>query len=222
MKYIKSFKVFEAVIDPLDYSEFIENFKNQEFNNFDELNSYSEKFGVEFCDFDTFYNTLGTDVEKELAPKDLELFGGVKFALFNKYREPSGKIMVVVIPEKFFDFLRSDKVDYLLHFLREIFRHESIHLQQVGRMEKDVYKLDASPTHNTEKYWKNKQELMAYANTLLDHLKDQGLSKEEIKDRITRQDFKSWVWKVYSQVLKDDRENMNRFMKYLYEYWEKM
>ena len=44
MKYIKSFKVFEAVIDPLDYSEFIENFKNQEFNNFDELNSYSEKF----------------------------------------------------------------------------------------------------------------------------------------------------------------------------------
>jgi len=131
-------------------------------------------------------------------------------------------MMIVVEEEMFLEFLKGDGLDSLLAFLNEVLRHESIHYQQVGRMkDKTSYKLDASPTHNTKKYWTDKKELMAYAQTLIDHLTQQGLDKNEVEHKIKSPgDIKSWVWNVYKQVL--DETQMKRFLKYVYQYWEKM
>lgn len=184
------------------------------------MNSLSKKFNVTFSSFDDFYDSLEDEVEKQMAPKELMLMGGVKFALFNKYKDT---IMVVVDEELFFDYLKETKdLTGLISFLKEVLRHESIHLQQVSRMkDKSSYKLDSSPTHNSDKYWKEKRELMAYAQTLIDHMTSQGLNKSEISREIKNpSNIKSWVWNVYSRIL--DEKEMKSFLKYVYEYWEKL
>lgn len=216
------YKISEGVISPLDFSEVLELLKRDRstFNTLEDINLATEKYGIKFADFDTFYGSLEKDIEKKLAPKELVLIGGVKFALFNKYQNT---IMIVVEPEVFLEFLRnSPRLEGFLGFLKEVLRHESIHLQQVDRMkDKSSYVLDSSPTHNAKKYWTEKREMMAYAQTLLDHLADQGLGKEEILKKIQGgEEIKSWVWNVYSKVL--DPEQMKLFRKYLYQYWERM
>jgi hypothetical protein len=218
MKYIKTFKLFEAVLKPFDFNKFFDEFKSVEINSLTDLNVFSEKYGIIFSNFDEFEKTLELDIEKQLAPKELMLYGGIKFALFNKY---VNKMMIVVEPEMFIKFLKENDLTDLFEFLNEILRHESIHLQQVDRMKnKSSYKLDSSPTHNSQKYWKEKRELMAYAQTLLDHLSQQGFSHDEIGEKIRNmKDIKSWVWNVYSKIL--DGSEMKRFLKYLYQYWEK-
>jgi hypothetical protein len=217
MKHIKNYKLFEASIPPLDFTEFLNGLKTMEFNNLEDLNDFSMKFDINFSNFDDFYDSLELDIEKELAPKELMLMGGVKFALFNKYENC---IMIVVEEEMFIDYLKNRNLDQLIAFLNEVLRHESIHLQQVDRMkDKSIYKLDSSPTHNAMKYWKEKRELMAYAQSLIDQLTQQGLTKSEIGEKIrTQKDIKSWIWNVYSKVLSVDE--MKRFLKYVYQYWE--
>jgi len=217
MKHIKKYELFEASIAPLDFTEFLNGLRTMKFNSLEDLNDFSMKFDINFSNFDDFYNSLELDIEKELAPKELMLMGGVKFALFNKYENC---IMIVVEEEMFIDYLKNGNLDQLIAFLNEVLRHESIHLQQVDRMkDKSSYKLDSSPSHNAMKYWKEKRELMAYAQTLIDHLTQQGLTKSEIGEKIrTQNEIKSWVWNVYSKVL--DAEEMKRFLKYVYQYWE--
>jgi hypothetical protein len=220
IKKYNDFIINEKVIQPYDFKEFIKKFDNNRRNisGLEDLNSFSEHYNIKFVNFDYFYKSLGEDIEKQLAPKDLLLMGGVKFALFNKYEN---NIMIVVEEELFLKYITNDSnIDDFLMFIEEVLRHESIHLQQVDRMkDKSKFLLDSSPTHNSEKYWKEKRELMAYAQTFIDHLVQQKLSKQEIKDKLTYQkDIKSWVFNIYKKVL--DEKEMKRFMKYVYEYYE--
>jgi hypothetical protein len=219
MKHLNYFKYFEAVIEPFDFDGFLSQLKSGTYNSIAELNEMAKEYTVQFSNFDDFHDSLGTDVEKEMAPKELMLMGGVKFALFNKYKEV---MMIVVEEEMFLEFLKGDGVDRLTTFLREVLRHESIHLQQVDRMkDKSGYKLDASPTHNSKKYWTDKKELMAYAQSMIDQLTAQGMDKDEIESKIKNpRDIKSWIWNVYKQVL--DPKQMKRFLKYVFQYWEKI
>lgn len=219
MKHLKSFKTFEAVIQPGNFDEFLEKLRTNKYNSLEELNNDSIESNIMFSDFDTFYDSLELDIEKQLAPKELMLYGGIKFALYNKYKS---SIMIVVETDKFINFINNEDLTHMITFLNEILRHESIHSVQVDRMkDKSSYKLDSSPTHNSEKYWKEKRELMAYAQTLIDHMVQKGFDKEQIKSAlINRKEIKSWVWNVYSKVL--DESEMKRFMKYVYQYYETM
>lgn len=209
----------ESVIEPLDFDKFLNEFKHKKVNSISQLNDIAKKYNILFSNFDDFYNSLETEIEKKLAPKELMLLGGVKFALFNKYKNT---IMIVVEEEIFIEYINNNDLTPMIKFLREVLRHESIHMQQVDRMKnKDSYKLDSSPTHNPTKYWKEKRELMAYAQSLIDQLSDQGLSKEEIKVKITQQkEINSWIWNVYSKIL--NASEMKRFMKYVYLYYDKL
>lgn len=220
MKHILKFdKYNEGIIEPSNFDSFLEylNKNRSDIKDLVTINKVAKDYNLKFVNFDYFYNSLGEEIEKELAPKDLLLLGGIKFALFNKYEDI---IMVVVEESLFFDYLKSDNIDSFLIFLKEVLRHESIHLKQVSRMkDKSNYVLDASPTHNSEKYWKEKRELMAYAQTFIDHLTQQGLTKSEIKEKLTNQrDTKSWIFNIYKKIL--DEKEMKRFMKYSFQYYE--
>jgi len=221
MKYLDNYISFsEGVIKPLNFDKLLQSLKNEKFDGISSLNKMSREYKVEFADFDTFHDSLGTEIEKEMAPRELELFAGIKFALYNKYKD---MIMIVVIEDKFIKSL-SDKemVRNICTFLNEVLRHESIHLQQVSRMgNSDLYLLDSSPTHNPKKYWNDKKELMAYAQSLIDQLVEQGKSKDDILQLLNNpKDIKSWVWDVYKKVL--NAKQMKRFKKYLWGYWDAM
>jgi hypothetical protein len=215
MKYLKRFN--EAIIRPFDFKELLDIISSKNYTNISELNELTRQYNVIFSNFDDFYDSLGLEIEKILAPKELLLYGGVKFALYNKYKNI---IMIVVEVDLFFNFIKNNDLSQFLSFLNEILRHESIHLQQVDRMkDKTSYKLDSSPTHNSDKYWKEKRELMAYAQTLIDHLVSQNLSKKEIEEKLkSHKDIRSWVFNIYKKLLNE--KEMKRFMKYLYQYYE--
>jgi len=211
----KNYKINESIVKPFDFSELIGQLKETSFSSLEEINKISEKYGIIFSDFDTFYNTLARESEKKVAPKDLMLFGGVKFALFNKYID---KINIVVESEIFFEYLHNDedKTDFY-NFIHQVLRHESIHKQQVSKMGKDIYRLDASPTGNQKSYWSNPQEIMAYAHSLVNDLMDQGHNKEEITDILKHEkNIKSWIHQVHKKYL--DPNKYKKFMKYAYEY----
>ena len=58
---------------------------------------------------------------------------------------------------------------------------------------------------------------MAYAQSLVDDLRNQDLSNSEIKDLLRNQkNIKSWISNVYKKVLSP--EQFKKFMKYTYLY----
>ncbi len=207
----------EATIKPFNFDEYLDELKMEEGNieSIQDINNIFEGSSIYFSDFDEYYSNLKKEEEKAVAPKELMLMGGVKFALYNTNLD---KINVVVEPDMFLKYINSDvdkKVFY--KFLRLVLRHESIHLQQVSRMGKENYVLDASPTVNTKKYWQSPHEIMAYAQSLVDDLRDKDLSDNEIKDMLRNQSkIQSWIYNVHKKVLTP--KQFNKFMSYVYEY----
>jgi hypothetical protein len=205
-----------AVIKPFDFDIYLEKLKSQEGQilSLDSINKIFEGSMVYFSGFDEFYNSLTTDAERMVAPKDLMLMGGVKFALFNRYLD---KIQVVIEPDLFFEYINTQQEDKeeFYGFLRLIFRHESIHVQQVEKGTN--YKLDASPTANAKKYWASQHEIMAYAQSLVDDLLNNGHTQEEIMNLLKHEKkIQSWIHNVYKKVL--DEKQYKKFMKYVYMY----
>lgn len=210
-----------AVIKPYDFSYYIDKLKKSE-KNISSLNDINDIFkgsNIYFSDFETYFKTLTNEKEKIVAPKDLMLMGGVKFALYNTNID---KINVVVEPSLFFDFLSSKgNKQQFYEFLNLVLRHESIHLQQVSKMGKDKYVLDASPTVNAKKYWTSPYEIMAYAQSLVDDLHNQGLSNEEIETFLREpENIESWIYDLHKKVL--NKEQYRKFMKYVYLYIKTM
>ncbi len=209
--------ISEAIIKPYDFSSYLEELKSEEgnINGFGDINRIFDGSNIHFSDFDEYYGTLTKEEEKVVAPKDLMLMGGVKFALYNTNID---SINVVVEPSIFFEYINSeDNKKSFYQFLELVLRHESIHSQQVERMGKENYVLDASPTVNSKKYWQNPHEVMAYAQSLVDDLRNQDLNDDEIKELLRNQkNIKSWIYDVYKKVLSP--EQFKKFMSYTYLY----
>ena len=207
----------EATIKPFNFDEYLDKLKMEEGNieSLQDINNIFEGSSIYFSDFDEYFSNLKREEEKAVAPKELMLMGGVKFALYNTNLD---KINVVVEPDMFLKYINSDMDKRGFYkFLRLVLRHESIHLQQVSRMGKENYILDASPTVNTKKYWQSPHEIMAYAQSLVDDLRDKDLSDNEIKDMLRNQSkIQSWIYNVHKKVLTP--KQFNKFMSYVYEY----
>ena len=209
--------ISEAIIQPFNFDEYLEKLKMEEGNieTIDDINRIFEGSSIHFSNFDEYYGNLTREEEKAVAPKELMLMGGVKFALYNTNID---KINVVVEPNLFLDYINSDvnKTGFY-KFLRLVLRHESVHLQQVSKMGKENYVLDASPTVNTKKYWQSPHEIMAYAQSLVDDLRDKDLNDDEIKDMLRNQSkIQSWIYNIHKKVLTP--KQFNKFMSYVYDY----
>lgn len=217
MKHLKTFNLFEAAIVPLNFDELIKEIKKKKFKDLKELNDISLKYDVEFVTFDEFYNSLGTEKEKEVAPKNLEMVGGMKFGVFNKYTK---KMSICVIPDKFIKFINNLDPVYgkmFLNFLDLILQHESIHMQQVNKMKVDNYLLDSSPEINTKKYYSEKREIMAYAHSIVFELSKQ-IDKQELINYLRSGALKKHSQQYRGLILKLDEEDVKLLNKYIYQY----
>lgn len=218
MKHIKSISDYiqEAVIRPLDIDPQIRQMREYSgIYTLEILNDIFEPVRIKFVELDEFVNTLRTDKEKELVPRGAMMMGGIKFALYNNYTK---QMNVVVEKDMFLRFLNNKYgLSEFYSFIREVLRHETIHMQQVGRMNKpDLYNLEKSPK-KPEEYFSFDKEIMAYAQSFIDQMTDRGFTKEQILNKIKDKNsvVPSWIYGRYKNMPDKVKK---RFLKYVYQY----
>jgi len=214
--------LMENIILPLDFKTYINKIKDKRFNNLDSINNMFKDIDVVFSDYSFFYDNLGSDEEKKVAPKNdnRKSESGFKFALYNQNID---KINIVVNSKEFLEYLNDlcnssqKEKEHFYNFLEQVLRHESIHLQQAKKMG-DKYNLLSSPT-DPQKYFSDQKEIMAYARSLIDDLINNGYTKEEIKDGLrNKKQLDTWIHMVYKKYV--DIKKYRTFLKYAYLYLE--
>jgi len=152
MKYIKNFKLFEAVIMPkkLDNDSVV--------NSFETLLQYGQENDFDVVGYDEFYNSLPEADKKNAPPRQ----GVPFFALFHPVNK---KPMFVLVDPNAARFIPNFK-----EVVDDIIGHEKIHAEQTRRKGDIEYSLP-SPT-DKKAYFSNKEEIMAFSWTIAN-----GLSK---------------------------------------------
>jgi len=215
MKYIKSFKVFEAVIKPYDFDPAIDELKSLPEITKEDLERILVPMNVEFVDVDYFKSKLQTKKEIELVPENMPpMLGGIRFAAHNVYTD---KMYVCVLWNEFLNAVNDkDGKEQLFAFLREVLRHESIHQQQANKRPNiTVRNLENSP-NVPDKYFGSTDETMAYAQSFVDQCHQRGMSNEDIIEHLrgAKQPV-SWIENIYKRMTPDV---LKRFKKYVYQY----
>jgi hypothetical protein len=218
---LKQFKEFinESIINPIDTKDIIGIVKSIEhIDSLDDINNALEDYNIHFSFYDEFFNSLGTQEEKDVAPpENIYTPSAIKFALYNKY---IGKINFVVI-DNFIEIFNRGLLNSHRFYdeLSETIKHESIHSQQVSRMGINNYLLIDSPT-NPDKYFSNKSEIMAYANSFVIEMTKQK-SKEEVVSLLrSEKQIKNWIFDCYKKYVNE--KDFHRFIKYVYLYLQEL
>lgn len=200
MKYLKKYKVFEAIIIPKKIES------NLTINSFDDLVEYGKQNEFDVVDYDDFYNSL-TDVDKKNAPPKV---GVPFFALFHPERKVP---MFVLNDEKIIQRIPDFK-----EIVDDIIGHEKIHKEQSIRKGDVEYSL---PSPNNKKaYFSNKEEIMAFSWTIANDL---SKTNNDIKsafddlDTFGRTQAKQ-IWSDIKRVC--DKDVIRRYQKYIYMYLE--
>jgi hypothetical protein len=194
MKYIKNFKLFEAVIMPDELQN------DTRIESLEQLIEYGEKNGFDVVDYEEFYNSL-SDVDKKSVPdKIITPF----FALYHPIRK---KPMFVVV---FFDFLK--RIPNYTQLIDDIIMHETIHKKQNINRKIDYILPD---TRNII-YFSNKDEVMAFSWSIAKELTRKYKTIKSAMDNLSS-------IKLYKHIEHHiDRETLKRYHKYIYLYLEKM
>ena len=194
MKYLKEFKIFEAVIKAVDFTESIEELKSIKDITLEDLDRIFNPLDVEFVDIDYFKSKLQTQKEIELVPVNMpNIKPGLRFAAHNIY---TNKMYVCIESDKFIKTLNSQSRNEILDLLDEILRHESIHKQQgEKRPGVAIRNLENSPMKPKE-YFGSTDEIMAYADSFITQCRKRGLSNDEIKDILVSGKKVSWIQEI--------------------------
>lgn len=213
MKYIKDFKIFEAVIEPYDFDPAIFALKRIPNISKEDIDRILSPMNVEFVDVGYFISKLQTKKEIELVPDGPAMMFGIKFAAHNVYTD---KMYVCVEWNSFLSSLNSRFTkEKVFELLREILRHESIHKQQAGKRDKIIRNLENSPKV-PDKYFGSTDEIMAYAQSFVDQCIQRNMSDSAILRQIKGSGRPvSWIEDVYRKL---DEKTLRRFKKYVYEY----
>ena len=216
MRHIRSYKVFEAVIKPYDFTEAIEELKSIKNITLEDLDRIFNPLDVEFVDINYFKSKLQTQKEIELVPVNMpHIRPGLRFAAHNIY---TNKMYVCIESDKFLETLNSPLRTEILDLLDEILRHESIHKQQgEKRPGVTIRNLENSPMKPKE-YFGSTDEIMAYADSFITQCRKRRLSNEEIKNILVSGKKVSWIQDVYSRLT--SLQSQKRFKKYVYQYLE--
>lgn len=115
---------------------------------------------------------------------------------------------------------------YLNHLMAMV-QHELVHVQQMARMENpvDVYSkaLDyvaPNGVFNSERYTKQKQEVMAWASSMVEAWRNQNLTPSQMRHRLK---YGNWgMASKYWSVRKTDPDTFNRFVKQASAYIDKL
>lgn len=204
MRYIKKFKIYEAVIIPnkLDNKSVV--------NSFDSLVEYGANNDFNVVEYDEFYNSLSNPDKRNAPPRQ----GPPFFALFHPERK---KPMFVINDRNAARFIPDFKT-----IVDDMIGHEKIHKEQSIRKGDIEYSLP-SPT-DSKAYFSNLEEVMAFSWTIAN-----GLSKtnKDIKsafdnldgrDRSIRNSEHGRIWSTIKSIC--DEDIIKRYRKYIYMYLE--
>ena len=201
MKHLKRFN--EAIVEwetdniKSFYNELKE--KNLPLSFFD-IEEVGKKYDIEVVDYKTFLNDLPTEKMKEDAPPE----GIPAFALVNSN---TNKARIV---------LNTNKVDKrLLDFIYHMLKHENVHVGQKSQRKVGGSGEFMGDISKTKEYFSNKDEVMAFAQSVSDMVMDmEPKSLEEAIKMINR----TPLWRPIQTV---DEKTKKRYKKYIYLYLER-
>ncbi len=211
MKFIKTFKVFEAVIVPQT------NNNNSVVNSFESLIRYGQENEFDVVNYDEFYNSLPEADKKTAPPRQ----GVPFFALFHPVNKRP--MFVLVDPNA------ARSIPNFKEIVDDIIGHEKVHAEQARRKGDIEYSLP-SPT-DKKAYFSNKEEIMAFSWTIAN-----GLSKRhsDIKSAMNSLDEEFVIHRgmrmrpeedkiIWSDIKRHcDNDVIKRYRKYIYMYLEKI
>jgi hypothetical protein len=202
MKYLKKFKLFEAVIMP-PQSE-----NNPLIRSYEDAVEYGQQEDFDVVEYDEFYNSLSDDDKKTAPPRR----GAPFFALFHPIRK---KPMFVVSDLMIFRFMPMKEI------MDDIIGHELVHAEQTRRRGGIEFNLP-NPQH-TRSYFSNKEEVMAFSFTIANEIKKtardfDSAKKTLLSNRVSGQ--AGSIWNTIRNVC--DEKTIKRYRKYIYMYLEKM
>ncbi len=206
MRHLEYFKLFnEKIIDydseniRLFYDELNQILTKKKSIPFNIVAEVGKKNDVEVVDYDTFRSELPNVQAKKDAPPRY-----VTFALVN----PNTKKARIVMSQKNMD-------KYLLDHCYHMLKHENIHIGQFSRR-KDKYSEFMGNVMNKKQYYSNKDEIMAFSQSISDKLMD--YKPKSIQDALSILNQIDLYGDIKRSV---DADVLNRYKKYIYLYLEK-
>ena len=210
MKYLKKFN--EAIVDwETDnikefYKELKDKYKEIESTSkklsFDEIKEVADVYDVEVVKYKQFHEELPTDQMRKDAPPSNARY----FALVNPVTKKARLVINV-------DAIDEGSFDFIYHMLK----HENVHVGQVTRKGDDHKDKGEfmGDVRDTKAYFSNKDEIMAFAQSVSDMVMDENPENmEEAVKLIT----KTPLWRPIKSV---DEKTLKRYKKYIYLYLER-
>lgn len=204
-KYVKSKLFNEKIVDydseniKLFYNELSQMIAKKRYVPFNIVSEIGKKNDIEVVDYDTFRSELPNEQAKKDAPPR-----NVTFALVN----PNTKKARIVMSQSKMD---KELLDHCYHMLK----HENIHIGQFSRRS-DEYSEFMGNVMNKKQYYSNKDEIMAFSQSISDKLMDyKPLSIEDALSKLNR------IGLYYDIKTSVDADVLNRYKKYIYLYLEK-
>lgn len=209
----QKFSINEAVIKAVDFKSEVDQMSN--LGSDTTMEAINDLFddGIKWTDRDEFVMSLPEGKERDSVPPCQFNPMGLCFAAYNYHNDT---VYMVVKPEVFIEFVKSDyKFRQFKGHLNNILRHESVHKEQKKRRgEVVITNLEIDPSEDLSGYLSNKDEIMAYAETVVSELRGQMNDDEILKDlRAGR--VRSRVYDDYKRIGGDV---FKRFVKYVYMY----
>lgn len=167
---------------------------------FEDIKKVGEKYDIEIVDYKTFLDELPTEeLKADAPPKGVSIFG-----LVNPVTD---KARIVINSEKIYE--RS--LDYIFHILK----HENVHIGQIKRKKDKKFGEYLGDVTNTKEYFSNKDEVMAFAQTVSDMIMDRNPKSIEEAIKMIK---KTPIW---GNIEKVDDKTKKRYKKYIYLYLER-
>jgi len=208
MKYLKGFN--EAIVDyetdniKSFYDELCDKIKTSKVLTFDDVKEVGNRNDIEVVDYDTFHTELPTSQMREDAPpKDIPAF-----AMVNPNTHKARLILNVPQIDK-----------RLLDFAYHMLKHENVHVGQISRKKdktKGEFLGDVRDLRGTKAYFSNKDEVMAFSQSISDMIMSNNPSSmEEAMKMLPRNP-------IYRNVVNVvDKDILKRYRKYIFLYLEK-
>jgi hypothetical protein len=210
----------EAVINPK--TENINNFIDELYLHFDDNGKpipfddfilMGKKYNVDIIKLNDYKNNLPSDDKNLPSPSDEDM---LRMPMFG-YVDPRTNRITMVFSNNVTHFILQ-----FLFFFKQILKHEGVHLGQAGRRPSQTTGEYFGDVMDRKKYFENKDEIMAFANTLVNNfivfkkpktLEDaKRIMKKYLRDREDR------MWSDIKNSV--DNETLKKYLKYIYLYLE--
>lgn len=198
-------------------SIFLDVKQSNTYDPFYELNQRLNPLHIFLTDFKTYMNSIDEKERRAFSNSMVIPKLDIRILAFDSDSEN----ILIMVGESFDDaFIEMSKKELIqiLDYLWIAFGHETIHLEQVKRMN-----IKQDPKFKSrDQYFRNKQEMMALAFSCIEELKHIGLSKEKILNLFRNKPEVYHRVPILYKIYKDlgDKE-FKRFSKYVYQYLTK-